>query len=67
MYRFFGFKSCTRITFMILLKPHVLEKSGCRVKCEMLSASQIAVFLSFNSSKTIGVSKLIFCMQVHIS
>ena len=26
--RFFGFKSCTIITFMILLKLHVWEKSG---------------------------------------
>ena len=32
MCRFFGFKSCIIITFMILLKPHVWEKSGSRVK-----------------------------------
>ena len=34
MCRFFGFKSCTIMTFMILLKPHVWEKSGSEVKCK---------------------------------
>ena len=33
MCRFFGFKSCTIMTFMILLKPHVWE-SGSPVKCK---------------------------------
>ena len=31
---FFGFKSCTIMTFMILLKPHVWGKSGSRIKCK---------------------------------
>ena len=30
--RYFGFKSCTILTFMILLKSHVWEKSGSLVK-----------------------------------
>ena len=33
------------------------------VECEMLSVNQIAGFLSFNISKTIGVD---FFMQLHI-
>ena len=52
---------------MILLEPHVWEKSGSRVKykwawvnAKMLSANQIGGFSSFNISKTIGVIKLIF-------
>ena len=32
--RFFGFKLCIIMTFMILLKPHVWEKSGSRFKCQ---------------------------------
>ena len=32
----------------------------------MLSANQITEFLSFNISKIIGVTKLIFCMQVYL-
>ena len=32
MWRFFGFKSCPLIAFMILLKPHVYKKSGSWVK-----------------------------------
>ena len=55
--RFFGFKPCTIVTLMILLKPHVCEKSG--------STNQIAGFLNFNISKSIGGMKLIFSMQVH--
>ena len=39
----------------------VLELNG-----KMLLANQIAGFLIFNISKTIGGIKLIFCMQVHI-
>ena len=31
----------------------------------MLLANQIVGVLSFNISKTVGVIKLIFCMQVH--
>ena len=52
------------MTFMILLKPNVLEKSGSQVKCK--NSNQIARFLNFNVSKTIGGIKLIFYMQVHI-
>ena len=33
---------------------------------KIVSANQIAGFLIFNISKTIGDIKLIFCMQVHI-
>ena len=62
IWRFFGFKSCTIMTFMILLKPHVWEKSGNL----MPSANQIAGFLNCSISKTIRGIKLIFCMRVHI-
>ena len=42
MCRFFGFKSCI---FMILLKPHVLEKSGSQVKCKnALGQSDCRIF-----------------------
>ena len=34
MCRFFGFKSCTIITFMIVLKLLVWEKSDSWVKCQ---------------------------------
>ena len=37
-----------------------------QLNAKMLSANQIAGFLNFNISKTIGGIKLIFCMQVHI-
>ena len=60
MCRFFGFKSCTMVTFMILLKLHVWEKSDSQVNAKMLSANQIAGFLNFNVSKTVGGIKLIF-------
>ena len=66
MCRFFGFKSCTIVTFMIMLKPHVYETPGSRVKYKNALANQIAGFLNFNISKTIGGIKLIFWMQVHI-
>ena len=69
MCRFFGFKSCTIVTYMILLKLHAWKKPGSQVKFKMLSINQIAGFLylkNFDISKTIGVIKLIFCMQVHI-
>ena len=36
------------------------------LNAKMLSANQIAGFLNFNISKTIGGIKLISCMQVHI-
>ena len=36
------------------------------VTAKMLFANQNAGFLSFNTSKTIVVKKLFFCMQVHI-
>ena len=34
MCRFFRFKSCSIMTYMILLKLHVWEESVCRVKCK---------------------------------
>ena len=34
MSRIFEFKSCTIMTFMILLKPHVWGKSSSQVKCK---------------------------------
>ena len=36
------------------------------LNAKIVSANQIAGFLNFNISKTIGDIKLIFCMQVHI-
>ena len=36
------------------------------LNAKMLSANQIAGFLNFDISKTIGSIKLIFCMQEHI-
>ena len=51
---------------MIMLKPHVYETPGSRVKYKNALANQIAGFLNFNISKTIGGIKLIFWMQVHI-
>ena len=55
------------VTFMILLKLHVWEKSDSQVNAKMFSANQIAGFLNFNVSKTVGGIKLIFCIQVHIN
>ena len=37
-----------------------------KLNAKMLSANQIAGFLNFSISKTIGVIKLIFCVQVLI-
>ena len=37
IWRFFVFKLCTTMAFMILLKPHVRKKSGFRVKCKNCS------------------------------
>ena len=34
MCRFFGFKSCITVTFVILVKVHFWEKSGSGVKCK---------------------------------
>ena len=49
------------MTFMILLKPHVWEKSGSPVKSKnALGQSDCSAF------KLIGDKKLIFCKQVHI-
>ena len=45
---FFGFKSCTLMTFMILLKPHVWEKYGPRVKCKNAFGQSIAGFLNLS-------------------
>ena len=65
--RFFGFKSCTIMTFIILLKHHVWEKSASWVNAKMLLISQITGFLNFNISKTIGGIKLLLLgKQVHI-
>ena len=45
MCRFFGFKSCTIITFMILLKPHIWEKSGFHIKFKnALGKSDCSIF-----------------------
>ena len=45
MYILFGFKSCTIMTFMILPKPHIWQKSGSRVKCKnALSQSDCKAF-----------------------
>ena len=45
MYRFFGFKPCTRMAFMILLKLHVWEKSGSQAKCKnVLNQSDCRIF-----------------------
>ena len=60
MCRFLGFKSCTLVTFMIMLKPHVYEIPGSWVKYKNALNNQIAGFLNFNISKTIGGIKLIF-------
>ena len=54
------------MTFMILLKLHVWENLLLELIAKMLLANQIAGFLNFNISKTIGGIKLIFCMQVRI-
>ena len=37
-----------------------------KLNAKMLSVNQIAGFLNFIISKTIGGIKLIFCIQVHI-
>ena len=65
MCRFFEFKSCTIITFMILLKP--LKKLVLKSNAKMLWANQIAWFLNFNISKTTGDKKLIFFASRYIS
>ena len=45
MCRILGFKSCTIMTFMILLKPHVWENFGSWVKCKnALSQSDWRIF-----------------------
>ena len=66
MCRFFGFKSCTIMTFMILLKRYVWEKSGSQVKSNNALGQLDCRIFKLNISKTIGGMKLIFCMQVHI-
>ena len=67
MCRFSGFKSCTIMTFMILLKPHVWKNLVLKLNIKMLSlsANQIAGFLNFNISKRIAGIKWIFSMYVH--
>ena len=37
-----------------------------KLNAKMLSTNQIAGFLNFNISKTIGDIKWIFCLYVHI-
>ena len=45
MRKFVGFKSCTIMIFVILLKPHVWEKSGSQVKCKNpLNQSDCRIF-----------------------
>ena len=45
MCRFFGFKSCTIMNLIILLKRHVWEKSGSQVKCKnALGQSECRIF-----------------------
>ena len=55
MYRFFEFKSCTKLTFTILLKLHVWEKSNCRVKYKnVLSQSDCRILtLRFQKLKLV--------------
>ena len=48
------------MTFMIVLKQHVWEKSGSQVNAKMLLASQISGFLNLKISKTIGGIKWVF-------
>ena len=38
-----------------------------KLNAKMLLANQIAGFLNFNNSETIGGITLIFCKQVHIN
>ena len=61
--RFFGFKSCTIMTFMILLNLEVWENLVPELNAKMLSVNQIALFLNFNISKTIAGITLTFSMQ----
>ena len=58
--KLYGFKSLTIMTFMIVLKQHVWEKSGSRVNAKMLLANQISGFLNLKISKTIGGIKWVF-------
>ena len=51
MCRLIGFKSCTIMTFMILLKPLIWEKYDSPVKCK--NAVNLSN-LNFSISKTIG-------------
>ena len=60
--RFFEFKSCTIMT----LKRMSVKNLVLKLNAKMLSANQIARFLNFNISKTIGGTNVIFCMKVHI-
>ena len=66
MCRIFGFKSCARMSFMILLKPHSGRNLVLELNVKMLSSNQIAGFLNFNISKNIAGIKWIFTMYVHI-
>ena len=50
---------------MIMLKPHVYEIPGSWVKYKNALANQIAGFLNFNISKTIGGIKFIFYLHKH--
>ena len=55
IYIFFEFKSCTELTFTILLKLHVWEKSNCRVKYKnVLSQSDCRILtLRFQKLKVV--------------
>ena len=64
--RFFGFKSCTIMSFMILLNLEVWENLVPELNAKMLSVNQIALFLNFNISKTIAGITLTFFMQKHV-
>ena len=54
------------MTFKILLQPHVWENlvlELIKLNAKMLLANQIARFLKFNISKTVGSIKLIFFLH----
>ena len=48
------------------LKRMSVKNLVLKLNAKMLSANQIARFLNFNISKTIGGTNVIFCMKVHI-
>ena len=66
MCRFFGFQSCARMSFIILLKLHSGRNLVLELNVKMLPGNQIVGFLNFNISKSIAGIKWIFNMYVHI-